>query len=130
MYFDKLVFSRAGRFQVAVDVDGLSVDDVQLNFAVGASNNQNFKLVEIGPMSETYTSGSNDTSAWVELFSPDRDITVRNFGLTNVRVKTGNGAQPLANAEAALVKIGNQKPNPDYPKTTPRGGVGKTIIVR
>ena len=35
---------------------------------------------------------------------------------------------PMPHAEDRLVKIADQKPNPDYPKTTPRGGTGKAIL--
>jgi len=55
---------------------------------------------------------------------------VRNFRLTNVRVQAGQDWQPLANAESALVKVSDQKPNPDYPKTLPRGGRGRAIVIR
>jgi hypothetical protein len=43
---------------------------------------------------------------------------------------TANGMRPLPDAESRLVKISDQKPNPDYPKTTPRGGKGRAIVIR
>lgn len=128
--FSKLVFNRAGRFQIAANVDGLSIDNVQLNFDINTPENKDFKLVEIGPMSQTATSGASDPSAWVELFSPDRDVTVRSFRLTNVSTKVGDRITPLTDAEARLVKVSDQQPNPDYPKTTPRGGTGKAKMVQ
>ncbi len=128
VWFDQLVFNRPGRFQIAVNVDGLSIHDVQLNFDVGGPGKNDYRLVEIGPMSQTYKFNAADPSRWVELFSPDRDISVRDFRLTNVRVKSGEGVKPLPHAEARLVRIADQKPNPDYPNTTPRGGTGKAIV--
>ena len=80
-------------------------------------------------MSQTYKFDANDPARWVELFSPDRDITVRGFRLTNVRVKAGDAVKPLQRAEDRLVRIADQKPNPNYPKTTPRGGTGKVLLV-
>jgi hypothetical protein len=130
VFFHKLVFTRPGLFQVADNVDGLAVDDVQLNFNTASPNFAAFKLVEIGPMSQTAKSNSGDPSTWVELFSPDRDVTVRNFRLADVRMMTANGMRPLPDAESRLVKISDQKPNPDYPKTTPRGGKGRAIVIR
>jgi hypothetical protein len=130
VYFDKLVFNRPGRFQIAANVEGLAVDDVQLNFDTASPDYRNWKLIEIGPMSETYKIKPDDPAAWVELFSPDRDVTVRNFRLTNVRVKAGQDWQPLANAESDLVRVSDQKPNPDYPNTLPRGGRGRAIVIR
>ena len=57
-------------------------------------------------------------------------MTVRNFHLTNVRVKADGAMKPLADAEARLVKVSDQKLNPNYPKTTPRGGTGKAYWIR
>jgi hypothetical protein len=124
--FEKLVFDRPGRFQIAANIEGLAVNDVQLNFD---PKERKFKLIEIGPMSETYKIKPDDPKTWVELFSPDRDVTVRNFRLTNVRIRTARGLEALPTAEVDLVSIADQKPNPDYPKSTPRGGRGRAIVV-
>ena len=129
VYFDKLAFNRACRFQIAVNIDELSINDVQLNFDLDVPGKKDYRLVEIGPMSQTYKFDPNDPSRWVELFSPDRDVTIRGFKLTNVCMKAGGVVKPLPHAEARLVKIADQKPNLDYPKTTPRGGTGKAILV-
>ena len=126
IYFDKLAFNRACRIQVAVHVDGLSINDVRLNFDVDTPGRSDYRLVELGPMSQTYKFDPNDPSRWVELFSPDRDVTIRGFQLTNVSVR---GVKPPPQVEARLVEFVDQKPNPDYPKTTPRGGTGKVILV-
>ncbi len=130
VYFEQLVFKRPGRFQIAANVEGLAVDDVQLNFDPASPDYRDWKLIEIGPMSETYKIKPQDPASWVELFSPDRDVTVRNFRLTNVRVQAGQDWQPLPNAESDLVRVSDQKPNPDYPKTLPRGGRGRAIVIR
>ena len=113
-------------FQLAADVNSLYVDDVQLTFALDA----NYKLVEIGPMSATWQSKPNDPSTWTEVFSPDRDVTVRNFRLTHVQVKAGGVTESMPNPEDRLVKATDQKLNPDYPKTTPRGGTGKAYWIK
>jgi len=128
--FEQLVFNRPGRFQIAANVAGLTVDDVQLNFDPASPEHRSFKLVEIGPMSQTYKHKPEDPTSWVELFSPDRDVAVRDFRLTNVRVKTNQELQVLPNAESDLVQVADQKPNPDYPQTLPRGGRGRAIVIR
>jgi hypothetical protein len=81
-------------------------------------------------MSETYKHNPGDPSTWVEIFSPDRDVTVRDFRLTNVRAKIGGVVQPLPDAGTRLVKVADQQLNPNYPKTTPRGGTGKVRLAR
>ncbi len=129
VYFDRLTFSRAGRFQVAAHVDGLTINDVRLNWDIGASGTNDYRLVEIGPMSQAFKFDANDPSRWVELFSPDRDVTIRDFKLTNVCAKGVDGVKPVPQAESRLVQIADQKPNPDYPNTTPRGGTGRAILL-
>ncbi len=117
----KLVFTRPGTIHVAAEVDGLRVEDVDLRFVPAAD----FKLIKIGPMSMTWRSGA-DPSRWVEVFSPDRDVTVRGFHLGKVTV---NG-QAVPDAEARFLQVKDQQINLDYPRTTPRGGTGKATLVR
>ncbi len=116
----RLTFTRPGVIQIAANVDGMGVEDVEFTFEPDAD----FRLVEIGPMSMTWRHG-DDPSRWVEVFSPDRDVTVRNFHLGKVRV---NG-QGVPDGEARFLQVKDQQINPDYPKTTPRGGTGKAILV-
>lgn len=125
IFFRKMTFGRRGRFQIAANVDGFSISDVRLDFKLP----EDFRLVEIGPMSCTYTCNSDDPSKWVELFSPDRDISVKGFRLENVRVLQDQKSVPLENAMQRLVRIADQKLNPDYPKTTPHGGTGKVNYI-
>ncbi len=129
VYFHNLAFNRSTKFQVAANVDGLSIDDVRLNYNVDTVAEPNYKLVEIGPMSETYKIAPDNPATWVELFSPDRDVTVRRFRLANVQTEVGGAMVALPDAEGRLVRVADQTPNPDYPKTTPRGGTGKVIVV-
>ena len=130
VYFRDLVFTRPGRFQVAAHVDGLSIEGVRLGFDLEAPAHRDYRLVEIGPMSETYKIDAKNSASWVELFSPDRDVTVRGFHLADVRVEVAGAMTRLRNPERRLVRIADQRPNPDYPKTTPRGGRGKAIVIR
>lgn len=113
----RLTFSRPGVIQVAENVEGLAVEGVKIAFRPAG----NFKLIEIGPMSGTYRHNAADPSTWVELFSPDRDITVRGFALRDVQID----GQAMPGAASSLVQIADQHLNLDYPKTTPRGGRGR-----
>lgn len=122
VHFSRLVFRRPGRLQVAVNVDGLTIDDVQFRFVPPDT----FRLVEIGPMSATNKHRPDDPATWTEIFSPDRDVTVRGFRLAGVRVWQGGQLAPFPDASTRLVRVADQQLNPDYPQTTPRGGSGKT----
>ena len=125
VYFSRLIFERPGRFQIAANVDSLTIDDVQFRFVPPDA----FKLVEIGPMSATYKHRPDDPATWTEIFSPERDVTVRAFRLTGVRVLQGGQLVSLPEASTRLVQVADQQPNPDYPKITPRGGSGKARIL-
>ena len=54
------------------------------------------------------------------------DCTVRNLRITGVRVREAQADLPIEQVVGVL----EQKPNPDYPKTTPKGGTGKGIWIR
>ena len=116
-----LVFNRPGVINIAAEVDGLRIDNVDLRFVPTAD----FKLIKIGPMSMTWRGGT-DPAQWVEIFSPDRDVVVRGLELGTVTV---NGLA-VPDPEARFLQVKDQQINPDYPKTTPRGGTGKATLVR
>jgi hypothetical protein len=125
LYFSQLVYNRPGRLQIAANVEGLTIEDVQLAFQRPAE----FRLVEIGPMSATYRRRPADPSTWTEIFSPDRDVTVRGFSLRGVEVLDHGQMVPLADADRQLVRVADQRLNPDYPRTTPRGGTGRARLI-
>lgn len=120
--FERLVFHRPGRIQVHANTDGLAVSDVQLDFPP----RDDFRLIELGPKSATYKHKPDNPATWVEIFSPDVDCTVRNVSVTGVRSRDTQTDLPTDQ----LVRVIEQKPNPDYPKTTPKGGTGKAIWIR
>lgn len=118
--FSQLAFSRPGTIQVHAETTGLTVRDVTLDFPVPPD----YRLVLIGPLSATYTFNSPDPAKWVELFSPDRDCTVRDLRIEDVRIRRDGELVPVPDP-TTLVQVVEQTLNPDYPKTTPRGGTGK-----
>uniref|UniRef100_UPI0037848120 hypothetical protein n=1 Tax=Prosthecobacter sp. TaxID=1965333 RepID=UPI0037848120 len=120
--FENLTFNRPGSIQVHANTDGLTIRDVKLLFQPPAS----YHLIELGPKSATYKHKPNDTATWVEILSPDLDCTVRNLSVSGVRTRDAHSDLPIEQ----VVKLIEQKPNPDYPKTTPKGGTGKGIWIR
>jgi hypothetical protein len=121
--FEKLTFNRPGHIQVHAHTDGLTVRDVKLLFPLPAD----YHLLELGPKSMTYQGApGTDPSRWTEIFSPDLDCTVRNVSVADVRTRDSDSALPVDQ----LVKVIELTPNPDYPKTTPKGGTGRGIWIR
>lgn len=106
------------RIEVHANTSGLSIRNVRLL-------SPQKSLVFIGPKSATYKHGP-DPARWTEVFSPDLDCTVKHLTVENVRAQ--NSGTALSVDE--VVKVIEQKPNPDYPKTLPKGGTGKGIWIR
>jgi len=121
--FEDVTFNRPGSIQVHANTDGLTVRDVKLNFPLAPD----YRLVEIGPKSQTYKyGGSEDPARWTEIFSPDRDCTVRNLHLCGIRCGDSVATLPIER----LVRVIEMTLNPDYPRTTPRGGTGKGVWIK
>ena len=120
--FENLTFNRPGSIQIHANTDGLTIRDVKLNFPLVAD----YHLIELGPKSQTYKHKSDDPATWTEIFSPDLDCTVRSLSVSGVRPQ---GAATDFSMEQ-VVHVIELKPNPDYPKTTPKGGSGKGIWIR
>ena len=116
-----LVFNRPGTIEVHADTDGLAIAGVEVRFAPAAD----WRLVRLGPKSQTYKRNPADVTTWTEIFSPDRDCTVRGLEVRGVRDAAGRDLPA-----DRLVEVIEQRPNPDYPRTVPRGGTGKAIWVR
>jgi hypothetical protein len=121
--FENLTFHRPGSIQVHANTNGLTVRGVKLLFPPPAD----YRLVELGPKSMTYRGApGTDPSRWVEVFSPDLDCVVRNVAVSDVRSIGATEPLPIER----VVKVVEQRPNPEYPKTTPRGGTGKAVWIR
>jgi hypothetical protein len=120
---EDLTFNRPGQIQLHANTDGLSIHNVRVNHPI----TPDWHLLAIGPLSQTSKRGkSEDAAKWVEIFSPDLDCTVRNLTVSGVRTRDSQTDLLIEQ----VVKVIEQKPNPDYPKTTPKGGKGKGIWIR
>ena len=123
LHFEDLLFNHPGKIEVHANADGLTIENVRVNHPIASD----WHLLAIGPKSLTYQSGGpSKPEKWTEIFSPDLDCTVRNVSITGVRTKDSPTDLPIDQ----VVKVIEQKLNPDYPKTTPKGGTGKGIWIR
>jgi hypothetical protein len=120
--FENLTFNRPGSIQIHANTNGLTIRDVKINFPLAPNDH----LIELGPKSQTYKHKSDDPVTWTEIFSPDLDCTVRNLSVSGVRLHEAATDLPIKQ----LVHVIELKPNPDYPKTTPKGGTGKGVWIR
>jgi len=120
---EDLTFNRPGKIELHANTDGLIIHNVKINHTLAPD----WHLLAIGPKSMTYKGGpGTDPARWREIFSPDLDCTVRNVNVTGVRARDSQMDLPIEQ----VVRVIQQKLNPDYPKTTPKGGTGKGIWIR
>jgi hypothetical protein len=121
--FEGLTFHHPGKIEVHANTDGIHLEDVRVLHPISPD----WHLLAIGPKSVTYRGApGTDPSRWTEIFSPDLDCTVRNVSITRVR----EGDSPTDLPLGKVVKVIEQRPNPDYPGTLPKGGTGKGIWIR
>ncbi len=115
---EDLTFHRPGQIELHANTDGLTIQNVRMHHP--------WHLLTIGPKSATYKHTPDDPTRWTEIFSPDLDCTVRNLTITGIRIRDSQTDLPIEH----FVKVIELKPNPDYPKTTPKGGTGKGVWIR
>ena len=117
-------------FQIALNSDGITIHDVSLGFDPVPANASPYVLLQAGPNSQTYKHNPNDPNTWVEIFSPDKDCSVKNLSITNLRYsQNANGELSREQIDPhKLVKVVTQEVNKDYPNTTPRGGTGQGFL--
>lgn len=118
--FENLLLHFPAKIEIHAATDRLSIQNVRLFYPRRPGE----PLVAIGPKSATYKHGP-DPARWTEIFSPDLDCTVRNLTIENVTAQDG-----AAIFLDEVVQVIEQKPNADYPRTTPRGGTGRGRWVR
>ena len=120
---EDLTFNRPGRIELHANTDGLSIHNVRVNHPI----TPDWHLFAIGPKSQTFRRGrSEDPARWTEIFSPDLNCTVRNVTVSGVRSGGSETDLPIDR----VVQVIELQLNPDYPKTTPKGGTGKGIWIR
>ncbi len=120
---EDLTFHRPGKIEVHAETDVFVLQNVRIHHPI----TPDWHLIALGPKSMTYKHGKpDDPTKWTEIFSPDLDCTVRNVSVTGVRIRDAKTDLPTDQ----IVRVIEQKTNPDYPKTTPKGGTGKGIWIR
>jgi len=117
---------REHAFPIASNVTDMTIHRVTMLLDTPTSFG---RLVHIGPLSMTFKPDANDPSTWGEVFSPDKDCTVRGLKVTNVCATIASTGKTLAIDPTACIDVVAQTLNVDYPKTTPRGGTGRGLLL-
>lgn len=126
-YYDK---SSEGVFDICADIDNISINDVRFNYVPGTGEMAPC-LVTVGPKALTWPRSKAPGSGWKEVFNPNAKPVVKNLSVKNIQApdpdKPGKYMR-YKNADK-LIKATRLSLSPDFPKTMPRGGMGKGKIV-
>jgi hypothetical protein len=110
-------------FEICADCENIRFDGVSIAQTETEFLNGGMHLTDVGPKSSTWTRGCKNTDEWCELFDPDLNCIARNMAFRHIRFagKECRSIDTLAHAHRL-------SPNPDYPRTRPRGGTGYGAI--
>ncbi len=110
-------------FEMGADCENITFENLSLGFSMDAFREKNMSVAVIGPKSSTWTRGYADPAEWTELFDPDLVVTAENILFRNIRF-----GGVLCTDLPLLFRAQHLCVNPDYPRTTPKGGTGYGII--
>ena len=110
-------------FEICADCDNLSFEGIRVGLPLNDFRAAGMRLVEVGPKSSTWKRGIQDPALWAELFDPELVCTAKNLSFKNITF-----AGMACSDKQAIVGCHRLQPNPEYPKTTPKGGSGYGIL--
>lgn len=110
-------------FEVCADCHDIYFEDIRIAFAKNEFDKQDMCLMNVGPLSATWTRHSDDPQDWGEVFDPDAVCRIEDFYFKNVSF-----TDCQVEDAAELVREVHMTVNPDYPRTTPRGGNGYGVV--
>ena len=110
-------------FEICADCDRISFDDIRIALPLSDFRASGMRVVEIGPKSSTWKRGNDNPTLWAELFDPELICTANDLSFKNI---TFAGVPCMD--EQTIVGCHRLQPNPDYPRTTPKGGSGYGIL--
>jgi len=108
-----------GMFDICADCQNLYMEDIHVADTVAECTERDVHLVKVGPLSAVWKNGSEDPAKWGEVFDPDAICHVSDIFLKNIDF----AGEKVTDTEI-LTKTIRMTINPDYPRTTPRGGTG------
>ena len=112
-----------GMFDVCSNCKDIFMEDIHVANTVEECKALDVALVKVGPLSAVWKNGSEDPAKWGEVFDPDAICHATDLYLKNV-----DFAGEKVTDISLLTKAVQMTVNPDYPKTTPRGGTGYGTI--
>ncbi len=112
-----------GIFDVCCDCHDLHFEDIRVHADFEEMEKRGIKFVSVGPLSAVWKNGSENPDDWGEAFDPDAICHVEDVYFKNITYKGKK-----AKTREELTKEIKMTINPDYPKTTPKGGTGYGVL--
>lgn len=106
-------------FEICSDCSRLHLEDIFIDNTIEQCDELDVKLINVGPLSAVWKNNSDNPDDWGEIFDPDAICHAEDIYLKNITF-SGKPADDVSK----LTREIKMTINPDYPKTTPRGGTG------
>ena len=110
-------------FEICADCHDLFWEDITVANRIADCAALDLHLVNVGPLSAVWKNGSDDPEKWGEVFDPDMICHVEGLYFRNIRF----AGEEILSCASLLHEV-RLHVNPDYPRTTPRGGTGYGTI--
>ena len=134
LYFDNIVFPKIrtsglnalpvdGMFEICANCKDIYINGVTMETEPESMVGDGIKLIKVGPLSATWTNGSDNPEDWGEVFYPDAICEADGIYLSDVAF-VKDGKRVNTTDLSLLTKTVALKINEDYPNTKPKGGTG------
>lgn len=112
-------------FDICADTQNLHFENIKILSTADEFKAKGRPMIKVGPLSETYTFGSDDPKDWKELFYPNHINTTKDTYINNVEFADRKATADDMDMIMRAIKL---TVNDDYPNTKPKGGTGYGII--
>lgn len=110
-------------FEICSNCKRLHMEDIFIKNTINRCAELDVRLINVGPLSAVWKNGSDNPDDWGEVFDPDAVCHADEIYLKNISFS----GEYVADT-ALLTREVKMTLNPNYPKTTPRGGIGYGTI--
>jgi len=136
IYFENIRFDKVrsdgfseitvnGLFDCCADMKDIHFNNISVDMDKAEFDKTGLKMVSVGPISYTWKRHYPDEpEKWGELFSPDAVCKAENITFENITF----GGVKMTEIDDIMSEV-HLKINPDYPKTTPKGGTGYGTVL-
>lgn len=112
-------------FEVCADCHDIYMEDIHIQFTKEEFQRNDMHFMNVGPLSAVWKNNSENPEDWSELFDPNAVCCMTDLHLRNINFR---GQKEMCSEE--LVHEVHMTVNQEYPRTTPKGGIGYGTVKR